>query len=90
VDDGDTSRIPPTAEPNVVVGFWRYLVQQVETQLALIAAGVILLSFGAGWLGAPRWAVVGLQLAALILAGWPIARSGLVNLWVNRSLTSIS
>jgi Zn2+/Cd2+-exporting ATPase len=75
----------PTAEPNIVVGFWRYLVQQVETQLALIAAGIMLLSFGAGWMGAPRWAVVGLQLAALILAGWPIARSGLVNLWISRA-----
>jgi Cd2+/Zn2+-exporting ATPase len=85
VDDGDANHIPPAAEANVVVGFWRYLLQQVETQFALIGAGVILLSFGAGWLGAPRWAVVGLQLAALILAGWPIARSGLVNLWVNRT-----
>jgi Zn2+/Cd2+-exporting ATPase len=79
---GDTA---PSAAPNVLVGFWRYLIQQVETQFALIGAAVILLSFGVGWLGAPRWAVVGLQLAALILAGWPIARSGLVNLWINRT-----
>jgi Zn2+/Cd2+-exporting ATPase len=77
--------VAPAAESNVVMGFWRYLIQQVETQFALIGAGVISLSFGAGWLGAPRWAVIGLQMAALILAGWPIARSGLVNLWINRT-----
>lgn len=85
VEDGGSTTHPPTAEPVVLVGFWRYLVQQVETRLALIAAVVIALSFVVGWLGAPGWTAIALQIGALILAGWPIARSGLVNLWVNRT-----
>jgi Cd2+/Zn2+-exporting ATPase len=85
VDDGNSTSVAPVAEANVLVGFWRYLIQQTETQLALIAGGVILLSFAANWLGAPGWAVIAMQIGALILAGWPIARSGLVNLWINRS-----
>jgi Cd2+/Zn2+-exporting ATPase len=85
VDDGDTSAVAPAAEANVLVGFWRYLIQQIETRLALIAGGVILLSFAAGWLGAPAWVAIALQIAALIMAGWPIARSGVVTLWVNHT-----
>ncbi len=85
VEDGDSSTVTPAEEANVLVGFWRYLIQQIETRLALIAGGVILLSFAAGWLGAPVWLATVLQIAALILAGWPIARSGVVNLWVNRT-----
>jgi Zn2+/Cd2+-exporting ATPase len=81
----DVRDTAPAAEPNVLVGFGRYLLQQVETQFALIAAGVIMLSFGVGWLGGPRWAVISLQITALMLAGWPIARSGLVNLRINRT-----
>lgn len=85
VVDGEPSITSPAAQPNTVVGFWRYLIQQVETRLALIAAVVILVSFVAGWLGVSRGVVIALQISALILAGWPIARSGLVNLWINRT-----
>jgi Cd2+/Zn2+-exporting ATPase len=85
VEDGDPTWVAPVAEPNVLVGFWRYLIQQIETQLALIAAGVIILSFATTWLGAPSWVPIFLQIGALILAGWPIARSGVTNLWLNRS-----
>ena len=85
VQDADPSITSPTAQPNAVVGFWRYLLQQVETRLALIAAVVILASFTAGWLGVSRGVVIAMQIGALILAGWPIARSGVVNLWVNRT-----
>ena len=85
VDDGHSSDTAPATEPNALVGFWRYLIQQVETRLALVAAVVILMSFGAGWLGFPGWVVIAMQIGALILAGWPIARSGLVNLWINRT-----
>lgn len=85
LDDGAAPMVAPASEANVLVGFWRYLIQQSETQLALIAGGVILLSFAAGGLGAPGWVPIALQILALILAGWPIARSGVVNLWVNRT-----
>jgi len=83
--DRIAGEISPTAEPSAVVGFWRYLIQQIETRLALIAAVVILASFTASWLGVAREVVITLQIGALILAGWPIARSGVVNLWVNRT-----
>ncbi len=85
VEDEDSQTLAPAAEPNALVGFWRYLLQQLETQLALIAAGVIFISFVTQWLGAPGWVAIALQIAALIMAGYPIARSGVVNLWVNRT-----
>ncbi len=81
VDGGDEAAVQPIA----VVGFWRYLIRQVETRLALIAAVVILASFTASWLGVSRGVVIAMQIGALILAGWPIARSGFVNLWINRT-----
>ena len=76
---------PPAAEPNAVVGFWRYLLQSLETRLALIAGGVVLLSLAAGGLGLPSWVAIALQIGALMLAGWPIARNGVVNLWINHT-----
>jgi len=85
VDDGDGINRTPADEPNALFGFWRYILQRVETQMALIAGVIVLLSFVVGWLGLPGWLVISMQIGALILAGWPIARSGLVNLWVNHS-----
>jgi len=76
---------PPAQEPNAVLGFWRYLLQSLETRLALIAGGVVLLSLLLGWLGLPAWAAISLQIGALMLAGWPIARNGIVNLWINHT-----
>lgn len=85
VDDEEQAGKSPADEPNALVGFWRYLLQSLETRLALIAGGIILLSLVAGWLGLPEWVAVSLQIGALVLAGWPIARSGAVNLWVNHT-----
>jgi Cd2+/Zn2+-exporting ATPase len=85
VDDNESTRQLPAAEKNALVGFWHYLIRQTETQLALIAAVIILSSLITKWLGAPGWVVIALQILALGLAGWPIAHSGLVNLWVNRN-----
>lgn len=86
VDDEEGAGTAPADEPNALLGFWRYIVKRVETQMALIAAGVVVLSLIFGWLGLPDWLVIGLQVGALVLAGWPIARSGLVNLWINHTL----
>ncbi|MDY6846824.1 MAG: cation-translocating P-type ATPase [Chloroflexota bacterium] len=85
VDEGDSSEIPPEDEPNALVGFWRYLLGQVETQLALIAGVIVVLSLILNSLGGPLWLVIGLQIGALALAGWPIARNGLVTLWINHT-----
>lgn len=85
VDDGDKAATAPAEEPNALLGFWRYLWQSRETRFALFAGGVVLLSLAAGWAGLPGWVASGLQIGALLLAGWPIARSGVVNLWVNHT-----
>lgn len=83
VDDGDQTTVAPADEDNALLGFWRYLLQQVETRMALLAGILVGLSFIFNRLGWASWLVIGMQIGALILAGWPIARSGLVNLWVN-------
>jgi len=85
VDDGVETATSPAGEPNALKGFWRYIIQQLETQLTFIAAGIVLLSLIFTWLGFPDWTVIGLQISALILAGWPIARSGLVVLWTTQT-----
>ncbi len=85
VNDGGEAKRAPADEPNALLGFWRYILQRIETQMALVAGLVVLLSFVISWLGLPGWVMISMQIGALILAGWPIARSGLVNLWVNHS-----
>ena len=85
VDQGDTSITAPEDEPNVIYGFWRYIIQQVETQFALIAAVVVVLSLVFAVLGLPSWLVIGMQIGALALAGWPIAKNGIMNLWINHT-----
>jgi len=83
VKDEGSSQTTPADEPNPLLGFWRYILKRVETQLALIAGGVVLLSMFLAWSGAPDWLSIAMQIAALGLAGLPIARNGVVNLWVN-------
>ena len=85
VDEGDSSIIAPEDEPNALFGFWRYIIQQIETQFALIAAVVVVLSLIFNALGLPSWLVIGMQIGALVLAGWPIAKNGLMNLWINHT-----
>ncbi len=73
------------SEPNVLIGFWQYLFKRLETRLALIGAGLVLIGLMLSLVGVQPWIIISLQMAALGLAGWPIARSGLVNLWVNKT-----
>ncbi|MEN4012137.1 MAG: heavy metal translocating P-type ATPase [Bellilinea sp.] len=66
-------------------GLVKYLLSTWERRLALLGGGLILASLLlAAAIIDPRW-MQGLQLAALALAGFPIARSALVNLWINRN-----
>ena len=85
VDEGDSSVIAPEDEPNALFGFWRYIIQQIETQFALFAAVVVGLSLLFNALGLPSWLVIGMQIGALALAGWPIAKNGIMNLWFNHT-----
>jgi Cd2+/Zn2+-exporting ATPase len=86
INNGDTKNLTPADEPNALLGFWRFLLQRIETQLALIASGIVLLSLATAWLGFPDWVTISMQIGGLLIAGWPIARSGLTNLWYSRTL----
>ena len=70
-----------------MVGFFRYLLRQTETRLALVGGALLLLSLPAAWLGLPALVPTALQLAALAVAGYPVARSGLANLFINRTIS---
>ena len=69
-----------------MTGFLRYLLAQTETRLALAGGGLLLLSLLVEPLGLPLIAAQILQVTALVIAGYPVARSGLANLWINRSM----
>ncbi len=65
-------------------GLFRYLLASRETRLALLGGGLIAVSFLLSAVGWGGWLKTALQLSALLLAGYPIARSALMNLWINR------
>lgn len=65
-------------------GLLRYLFSSSETRLALLGGGLIAISFLLAAVNLPGWLTTALQLMALLLAGYPIARSALMNLWINR------
>jgi len=68
----------------------RFFMSSQPTRLALIAAGLLILSFPlslwgqAGWM---RWIVTGLHLGIVALAGLPIARRGVRSLLLARKVT---
>ena len=68
----------------------RFFMSSRPTRLALIAAGLLVLSVPlslwgqAGWV---RWAVTGLHLGIVALVGLPIARRGLRSLLLARKVT---
>lgn len=85
VADPRDARTALEGEPNAVIGFWQFIIRRLDTQLTLIATMIVLLSLAFSWLAFPDWLVISLQVGALIMAGWPIARSGLVVLWKTRT-----
>jgi Cd2+/Zn2+-exporting ATPase len=72
------------AQPN---GFWQFLLSRPETRLALAGGAILLISVLAGWAGAPAAAVNAAQVVALLVAGYPVARGALANLWINRAFS---
>ena len=67
--------------------FFQFLLARKETRLALLGGGLILLSLAVQALGLSSILRIVLQLGGLALAGYPVARSGLANLWINRSVS---
>lgn len=72
------------AHPNVVVAFGHYLLERNETRLAVMGGGALLIATFGLWASAPSSIVDGLLIAAMLVAGYPIARSGLNALFINR------
>lgn len=72
---------------NSVVGFWRFLIDRAESRLALMGGMVIVISAILHLVGLPLVLTNGLQVVALGMAGYPIARSALANLWINRDFS---
>ncbi len=67
-------------------GFFPFLFKRAETALA--AVGGLLVGFGmiAEFSGAPNVLAKSVYWLALIIAGYPIARSGVRRLWLNREI----
>lgn len=83
--DGQTSnRRQASGGP---VGFWRYIMARTETRLALAGGLLVLLSFIANLAGAPLLAVRAVQVVALVIAGFPVARAAATNLWINHDIS---
>ncbi|MEP7284294.1 MAG: cation-translocating P-type ATPase [Chloroflexota bacterium] len=67
-----------------VIGFWNYLRSRHETRLALIGGAIILFTLLASLFGLVGNIREILLIAAISIAGYPIARSGLSTLFINR------
>lgn len=70
-----------------IPGFWDFLVARHDTRLALIGGGLIVLTVLASLIGnLDGRAQAFLYIAATIIAGYPLALSGLNNLLLNRQM----
>ena len=70
-------------------GFLGYLLSERDTVLALVAAGLLAIAALINWLlpAAPGLLVLGLELAAIVIAGTPIAIRGIRSLIYARQVT---
>lgn len=76
-----------TAPGGAVTGFWIFLAGRAETRLALLGGLLLLVSVLAQALGLATGVVQAVQILALGVAGYPVARSALVTLWINRDFS---
>ncbi len=67
-----------------VLGFWDYLVSRRATQLSLIGGGLIVVTAILALIGLPDTLTNALFIVAMAVAAYPIARSGLNTLIINR------
>jgi Cd2+/Zn2+-exporting ATPase len=78
----DEKTATPQTTQGGMIGFARYLA--VQTRLALVGGGVIVLTLLASLFGLPAVIANALYVAATLIALYPIARSGVNNLRINR------
>lgn len=84
----DPEPLPKTGQrAKFFPGFIQYLLGTRENRFALVGGGLIALGFLLRQAGIPELWSNGLQIAALALAGYPIARSAFNNLMINRSFS---
>ncbi len=67
-----------------VLGFWDYLTSRRATQLSLVGGGLIAVAALLTLIGLPDILTDGLFIGAMAVAAYPIARSGLNTLVINR------
>ncbi len=80
-------RTPENQRTKFFPGFIKYLFSSRENRLALVGGGLILAGFFLRLVGVPEVWTNPLQIIALALAGFPIARSAINNLLINRSFS---
>jgi len=80
-------RTPENQKAKFFPGFIKYLFSSRENRLALVGGGLILVGFLLRLLGIPEIWTNPLQIVALALAGYPIARSAINNLIINRGFS---
>lgn len=80
-------RTPENQKAKFFPGFIKYLFSSRENRLALVGGGLILVGFLLRLLGIPEIWTNPLQIVALGLAGYPIARSAINNLIINRGFS---
>lgn len=77
--------VPFVLKRGGVLGFWDYLLERRPTQLALIGGAGVLLTFMLSMLmEVPPLVEASLYTISLFITLIPIARSGLMTLWINR------
>jgi len=81
----ESARKPAQKQSRFVAGFFPFLLKSTETRLAVIGGAIILVSFLLNRLGVAPIVTTILQIGALLLAGYPIARSALNNLIINHT-----
>ncbi len=77
----------PSRKENALIGFWNFLLARNDTRLAIIGGGLMLISLLIMQFGLNITYAHVIQVIALLIAGYPIARSALVNLWINHDFS---
>jgi Cd2+/Zn2+-exporting ATPase len=67
-----------------IIGFFRYLLTQTDTRLAVAGGAIILIGMVASLLGASELLVNVVYAIATLVALYPVAVSGVRALWINR------
>src|SRR5258706_5266950 len=84
--EGPTVAPQSAVKPSVggIIGFWHYLVNSDETRLALAGGAIIVIALVGTLFSLNTTLRDGLFIVAMLIAAYPVARSGLNTLIINR------